>query len=252
MPIREKIFNDLEELDERYVLKSSQNYRGLSYSDLIVRWQRWLLSDNPDQNFVDSDILFLRGNVGYHQSNLDYLQSYVEIDEGTSIYVPIITTHHAMGDHHKGILINNEFLLRCVLKEHVDAAGPFWATLEVIKSKRTYKIVTNLESYRVESILFELNISKNNPFLDKMDEPNIPGTCMAMVAGYFVLLYRLPPSLYRLRFGGYGMDKFYTDSLYEIKIISKKKSQKDLSGQMFTPARLLKEKKRAIQIPRKS
>ena len=43
-------------------------------------------------------------------------------------------------------------------------------------------------------MLFELNISKNNPFLDKMDEPNIPGTCMAMVAGYFVFLYRLPPS----------------------------------------------------------
>ena len=68
-------------------LKSSQNYRGLSYSDLIVRWQRWLLSDNPDQNFVDSDILFLRGNVKVITNpDLNYLQSYVEIDEGTSIF----------------------------------------------------------------------------------------------------------------------------------------------------------------------
>ena len=33
------------------VPKSSQNYRGLSYSDLIVRWQRWLLSDNPESKF---------------------------------------------------------------------------------------------------------------------------------------------------------------------------------------------------------
>ncbi len=252
MAIEEEVFNDLKVLDKRYVLKSSENYRGLSYSDLIVRWQRWLFSDNPDQNFVDSDILFLRGNIGYHQSSLDYLQSYVEIDEGTSILVPIITTHHNIGDHHKGIIIKNEFFLRKVIKEHVDAAGPFWATLETTKSKRTYKIVTNLESYRVESILFELNISEENPFLDKMDEPNVPGTFMTMVAGYFVLLYSLPPSLYKLRFGGYGMDNFYTESLYEIKIISKKKSQKDISGQMFTPARLLKEKKRAIQIPGKS
>jgi hypothetical protein len=242
----------LKKLDKKFVLKPSENYRGLSYSDLIIRWQRWLFSDNPDQNFVDSDILFLRGNIGYHQSNLDYLHSYVEIDEGTSILVPIITTHHNIGDHHKRIRIKNEFLLRKVIKEHVDAAGPFWATLEAMKSKMTYKIVTNLESHRVESMLFELTISEENPFLDKMDEPNVPGTFMAMVAGYFVLLYCLPPSSYRLRFGGNGMDGFYTESLYEIKIISKKKSQKDLSGQMFTPAHLLKEKKRAIQIPRKS
>jgi len=233
-------------LDDKYIVKISENYKGLSYSDIIITWQRWLLSDNPDEGQY-GDILFLRGNIGYHQSISNYLESSNAIPEGMAILVPIVTTYYTMGDSYKGLVINNEFYLRRAVREHVDAAGPFWATLE--KKDRNYnafKLVPNLESFRVSSMPFELDISKENPFLDKMDEPNYPGKYTALVSGYFVLLRDLPASSYKIRFGGYGMDNFYTESLYEIKILPKEKITKDVSGPNFTPNHLWREKKNAI------
>jgi hypothetical protein len=98
-------------------------------------------------------------------------------------------------------------------------------------------------------MLFELYISEKNPFLNKLDEPIYPGKYTALVSGYFVLLRDLPVSSYKIRFGGYGMDNFYTESLYEIKIISKKTEAKDLSGIDYLPSVLLKTKKDVIKTP---
>ena len=233
-------------LDDKYVVKPSENYMGLSYNNVIIRWQRWLLGDNPDSCFYD-DIVFLRGNVGYHKSTSSYLRSYVEVRQGTAIFVPIITTHYNIGERYKGIVIDNERSLRRVVREHVDAAGPFWATLEVEGKNSVFKLVPNLDEYRVESMLFKLDISEKNPFLDKMDEPNYPGMHTALVSGYSVLLRNLPVSSYKIRFGGYGMDKFYTESLYDLKISNKKSSQKDLSGEDYAPSNLLKQKKDVVK-----
>jgi hypothetical protein len=237
----------LQVLDDKYVVKTSENYRGLSYGEIIVTWQRWLLSEYPDENQY-GDILFLRGNLGYYDSNSEYLNCFTEISEGMSILVPIVTTHFTIGERYKGTIISNEFCLRKAVREHVDAAGPFWATLEKMgKNHNVFRLVPNLESFRVESMPFELDVSEDNPFLDKMDEPNYPGKYTALVAGYFVLLRDLPASSYRIRFGGYGMDNFYTDSLYEINIISKERTHKDLSGPSFTSNHLQRQKKNAIK-----
>lgn len=239
----------LKVLDNKYVVNISENYRGLTYSDIIVTWQRWLLSENPDEHQY-GDILFLRGNIGYHQSISNYLESSIAIPEGMAILVPIVTTYYTIGDNYKGLVINSEFYLRRAVREHVDAAGPFWATLEKKDGNyNTVRLVPNLESFRVQSMPFELDISKENPFLDKMDEPNYPGKFTALVSGYFVLLRDLPASSYVIRFGGYGMDNFYTESLYEIKIMPRKKIIKDKSGPAFTPSHLLRERKRAIKTP---
>lgn len=238
---------ELRILNDKYIVKTSENYRGLSYGDIIATWQNWLLSENPDEKQY-GDILFLRGNIGYHHSNSYYLNSFIEIPEGMAILAPIVTTHFTMGDSYKDKIIDDEFYLRKAVREHVDAAGPFWATLEKMgKNYKAFKLVPNLESYRVQSMLFELHISEKNPFLNKMDEPNYPGKHTALVSGYFVLLHDLPISSYRIRFGGYGMDNFYTDSSYEINIVSKGSSVKDISGNTFTSSHLLKERKVAIK-----
>jgi len=236
----------LKTLSEKYVLKHSENYMGLTYSDIVIRWLRWLLGDSPDQRSY-GDIVFLRGNIGYHDTTSSYFQSYVEAQQGTAILVPIITTHYNLGDSYKGIIIDSEYSLRKAIREHVDAAGPFWATLEIVGGRNPLKLVPSLDAYRVESMLFELNISEKNPFLNKMDEPNYPGKYTAIVSGYFVLLRDLPVSSYRIRFGGYGMDNFYTESLYDIKITSKRTKKKDLSGINFVPSALLKAKKVLIK-----
>ena len=234
----------LKVLASKYIVKTSENYRGLSYSDIMIRWQRWLFSDKPDEHRY-GDILFLRGSVGYYLSTSNYLYSSIEIPEGTAILVPIITTHYNLGDTYKALIIGDEFYLRKAVREHVDAAGPFWATVE-INDNQVVRLVQNLEEFRVESMLFELHISKENPFLDKMDEPLSPGKHTAMVAGYFVLLRDLPPSKYKIRFGGYGMDRFYTEALYEINIKPKKLCRKDTSGSKFSPGHILKEKKKPV------
>jgi hypothetical protein len=238
--------NNLKALAERYIIKTSENFRGLSYSDVIIIWQRWLLSDNPDQNQW-GDIFFLRGSIGFHKSNFYYLKSSAEISFGDAILVPIITTHFNIGERYDGKVITDEYSLRMAVREHVDAAGPFWATLQMnYNPPRVYKLVSDLELFRIESMLFELNVSKKNPFLERMDERNYPGKHMALVAGYFVLLQNLPPLSYKIRFGGYGMDGFYSESLYEIIIKNSKKNRKDLSGPNFTPQHLIQEKKIAI------
>jgi hypothetical protein len=164
------------------------------------------------------------------------------------ILVPIVTTHYTFGDSYKGLIINDEYYLRKAVREHVDAAGPFWATLEKLGTNyKVFRLVSNLELFRVESPLFELDVSEVNPFLDKMDEPIYPGKHTALVSGYFVILRDLPTGSYRIRFGGYGMDNFYTDSLYDVNIISKEKITNDISGSTFTPDYLLRRGKKSIR-----
>jgi hypothetical protein len=236
----------LNVLAGKYVVKTSENYQGLSYGDIIVTWLRWLLSDDPLKNPYGC-IFFLRGSIGFHQTSLSYLQSSIEIPQGIAILVPIVTTHYNLGQYYNGLVIKDEYYLRKAIREHVDAAGPFWATIEMrYNIPKVVRMVSNLELFRVESMPFELNISEKNPFLDKMDEPNYAGKHTALVAGYFVVLQNLPPLSYRIRFGGYGMDGFYTESLYEIKIKTAKNKSKDISGPNFTPEHLLQEKKNAI------
>lgn len=244
---KNKFRSNLKSLNDRYIIKTSENFKGLSYSDIITLWLRWLLSDNPDRDQW-GNIFFMRGSVGFHKCNSFYFKSTAEISFGTAILVPIITTHFTMGERYGDDEITDEFNLRRAVREHVNSAGPFWATLEMnYRPPRIFKLVSDLESFRFESMVFELNISKKNPFLDKMDEPNYPGKHLAMVGGYFVLLHNLPPRSYRIRFGGYGMDGFYSESLYEINIKSWPRVRKDISGVKFTPQHIFREKKIAIK-----
>lgn len=233
-------------LDHKYILKLSENYRGLSYNDIIIRWQRWLLCDSPDRNQF-GDILFLRGSVGYHQSSTSYLHSSAVIPGGVAILVPIVTTFYTIGEKYKGKMIKNEFYLRKAVREHVDSAGPFWATLS-FNDNKVVKLVRNLTKFRLESMIFEIEISDLNPFLDKMDEPISAGKRTGLVSGYFVLLHDLSIGTYKIRFGGYGMDRFYTEALYKIKIEPKKLENKDASGPNFSPEHILKEKRNPVSI----
>lgn len=231
---------DIDILDQKYVLQPWENYRGLSYGELVVRWHNWLMSKDPD-NYNSTDILFLRGNIGYHDKRDSfYFKTNVVISQETAILIPVVTTLINYGDYHEGKVINDEFYLRQAVHDHVNAAGPFWATLEVIDNSTISlkKIVPDLELFRVESPLFQINISHLNPFLNKMDEPVFPGIYTALGSGYFILLYNLIPSKYRIRFGGKGMYDFYTDAMYDITITDPQKIKKDISGYNTSPSAL--------------
>ena len=52
-----------------------------------------------------------------------------------------------------------------------------------------------------------------------MDVPVSPGRRQALAGGYFLLIKGLPPGIYRFKFGGKGLNNFYTASMYDIKIL---------------------------------
>jgi hypothetical protein len=227
-------------LDKTYVLSPSDNYRGLPYGEFIVRWNRWLMSENPDEYRIQ-DFLFFRGNIGHHtDANSLYRAPRIEVEEGTAIFIPVITTLYSIGDSYNGSVLTDEERLRRALYEHVNAAGPFWATIQFMNNtdQPTQRIVKNLEYFRFESPLFNLKISDKNPFLTKMDVSISPGEYTSLAGGYFILIKNLPPSMYRFRFGGKGLGKFHTDSLYEVNLLPKKRTgPKDLSD-CYTSSRL--------------
>ena len=233
---------ELEILESTYVLSPMDNYRGIPYGELVIRWTRWLMSAFPD-NYKVGDFLFLRGNIGHHTEPDSFYDGYkVEVEEGTAILIPIITTFYRIGDSYEEVIIEDEDLLRHALYDHVDAAGPFWATIKIlnIPGQPTKKIVKNLEDFRFETNLFSLTVSEKNPFLNKMDVPIIPGTHTALAGGYFVLLKDLPPLHFRIRFGGKGFGNFFTDALYEINVNSKlSMTSKDISGVETSPDKLI-------------
>ena len=190
--VRNGISTDL--LDERYVLSPYHNFQGLTYGDLIVSWNNWLMSDDPD-NLMVEDILFLRGNIGYHKDPCSlYGPRAVKARAGTAIFIPIISTLYRIGNLYDGDLITNEYGLRRAVFEHVNAAGPIWATIQNIGDpcQPGHRIVRNLAKFRFQTPIFDLRISERNPFLDKMDTPLTPGEYKAFAGGYFLLAINFP------------------------------------------------------------
>lgn len=236
--------DELEILESTYVLSPMNNYRGIPYGEIVIRWTRWLMSASPDNHDV-GDFLFLRGNIGHHTEPDSFYEGHkIEVEQGTAILIPIITTFYRIGDSYEEVVIEDEELLRHALYEHVHSAGPFWATIKIlsIPGRPTKKIVKNLEDFKFESTLFSLTVSEKNPFLNQMDVPIIPGTHTALAGGYFVLLKDLPTWQFRIRFGGRGFGSFFTDSLYEINVNAKlSTASKDISGREKSPDKLIQK-----------
>jgi hypothetical protein len=229
----------LEVLESKYVLAPSDNYRGMSYTELIIRWTRWLMGSISD--YQQGNVVFLRGNIGHHlEPNSYYLGPRIEMEQDTAILVPVITTFFRIGDF-DGVVIKDEDILKNVLHEHIEAAGPIWATVKInsFEGQSTKKLVKSLEDFKFESTTFWLAVSNNNPFLRMMDVHVVPGSNTAMAGGYFVLLKDLPQSQYFIRFGGKGFGNFFTDALSEVRVNSRiPKPSKDISGKLKSPDRL--------------
>lgn len=231
----------MEVLNRKHVLSPGNNFRGMSYGDLVIRWTRWLLSAHVN-NPKDGDFLFMRGNLGHHTEPDSYYRSEkITVEVGAAILIPIITTFFRIGDSYERGIIENEATLRRALDDHVGGAGPFWATIKLLSfpGQPTKRIVGNLEDFRIESSPYLLDVSEKNPYLEQMDVIIKPGRATALAGGYFVLLKDLPPLHFSIRFGGKGFGNFFTDSVYEI-VINEKISNaiKDISGFRKSPDNL--------------
>ena len=216
------------------IIFPSETFRGMSYGDWIAAWHQWLVSDDPTYN--GEDILFLRGNVNYmpignKEGGLQYLDPKAVYDrtkdngeiiyEGTAILIPILTSHFYIGDFYNGRKIISIPYLRYVTNKDTDG-GSVWATI-MKKGYKVTRIVSDLKEYRFESPLYLLSIPRNSKLRKKMDYPPKPGSYHAITVGYFIIIKSLPIGTYRLRFGGTNGSAYHTNSLYDIKVIKKRK-----------------------------
>jgi hypothetical protein len=226
------------------VIPRNENYRGLSYGAIIARWTNWLMGSKPDY-YDGSDILFLRGNVGYYNNRFSFYDrgdarrfnkekfpstpgNGVMIHEDTAVFIPIITAQFNIGDYYSGARIEDENSIRRAIREDLDGGGEMWATIcDINNAKKTYSLVDDLKEYRVESPLFKMLLTEQNPFRKIMEVPKEPGIYDAATGGYFVLLTDLTkdkktpkeyPYHYAIRFGGKGRGNYYTDAVYEITV----------------------------------
>ena len=216
------------------IVPPTENFRGMSYGDWIAAWHQWLLSDNPSYN--GEDILFLRGNVDYRpvggkedgpryvdpKAVYDRTEDKGEtIDERTAILVPILTSQYYIGEFYNGRKITSIPYLRYVANRDTDG-GSIYATITK-KGDKTMKLVPDLKEYRFESPLYLLSVPKNSKLRTKMDYPPKPGNYQAITIGYAVLIKSLPIGTYRIRFGGNNGSAYYTKSVYDIKVLKKRK-----------------------------
>jgi hypothetical protein len=152
------------------------------------------------------------------------------IFEGTSILVPVIVAMFITGELYEGIRLKTPEQLRYSANIEIRKSGPMWATIMKKGDHRSYRIVNNLKDYYVATPLFRLIVPENSLLMDKTDVPYLPGIYDMVAAGIFLLITSLPPSTYRINFGGKS-GAYHTNSVYDISIQGKRKeTMRDLSN----------------------
>jgi hypothetical protein len=221
-------------LAEKYVLQPEENFRGMSYGDLIARWNNWLMSSHP--YYDGGDILFLRGNMGYYTDPKAFLDmsnlsaNGQTILYGTAIFIPIITCQWNIGDYYEGDKIEDEETMRAAVRDFLSRGGPIWATCLKTDTNELFVIEEKLKRFYIESPRFQLDISPQSVLRTMIDDPLEPGQYDAVLGGYCVLLKDLPSGKYRIRFGGKGRRVYYTDSVWDITVLGDENSQEELSS----------------------
>jgi hypothetical protein len=230
------------------IVQPNENFAGLSYGEWAVEWNKWLFSEDPD-TYDGGNVLFLRGNVDYrpigrNKDSPRFLDPNAIYDrtgrrsegifEGVAIFIPIITTVLFIGDNYEGKILRNEHDLRHYVNKDTNDTRKMWAAIKRMGDKKPRKIVNNLEEYRFESSLFKLSVPRSSLLRERMEFTIKPGDYYAITAGYYLMIKSLPPSSYRIIFGGEGMGIYSTNSVYDIKVIQRKKEhRRDVSNSVL-------------------
>jgi|SRR5215203_1378689 len=230
------------------IVSPNENFRGMSYGEWAVEWNKWLFSEDPD-TYDGGNVLFLRGNVDYRSvGNQPGSPRYVDpeaiydktggnrenIIEGTAIFIPIITSILFLSDNYEGRIIKDEQELRYFINKDTDNTGEIWAAIKRKGEDRPIKLVKNLKQYRFESPLFKIEVPFNSLLRNKMEVPVKPGIYEGITAGYYIMIKSLSPSTYRLIFGGTGVGVYRTNSVYDIDVVKKEKERtKDTSNSII-------------------
>ena len=254
--------------EDNNVVKPHENHRGLPMSDWIGQWTNWLFSANPYHD-PTTDVLFMRTFIGYNPSQ-DSIQRIYErpyggqekekdfervvqarainnrlerrdgtplgevIDDGTTIFMPILISMSWVGEDYNGKVLGTEEELRDVGRRVTDESRQIWASYREVGEngvpKNWQNMVTNLVDYKFESSLFKLYVSEKSPFLDNLGVS--PGIYDAITVGYFLLIkplglndaQRTKGLTYDFHFGGRGKVDYQTDAIYRVTVKYKHRS----------------------------
>jgi hypothetical protein len=178
--------------------KPNSGYRGDSYGELAAQWWQTMLSIpivNGDHPLIsgggvlnDSQTLLFLGSPPAADPNVPTMID-ITIPSGTALFVPIVNAECSTAEP-EPFHGENETELRACANGHIDATSSLMATLDGVP-------VTSLQSYRIESPLFEFTLPENNVY-------NLPAgtTAQAVDAGIYLLVNPLKPGTHTLRVVG--------------------------------------------------
>ena len=187
----------------------------MTYGEWSAKWWQWILSIPTENNPLNDDngrncaveqsgpVWFLVGTTG------GLAERTCTIPEGNAILIPVINGECSYAEYPS---FKSEAELRSCAITQIDKATQLKARIDGVD-------VTDLNSYRFQSPLFNLTLSENNIF-------GLPAsTTQAVADGFWILLEPLPAGNHEIQFGGGLVDvsttgtvNFATDAVYHITI----------------------------------
>jgi hypothetical protein len=223
----EKSHNDIEGLT---IVDPHVVFRGLNYGQWVAVWLNQLMSDQPDVQYSGrgKGMAFLRGNIeyGYKQDpahavfNTMTVENRLRILKDTAVFVPVMTTMFYIGETYQGQKMNDEISMRNTARRDTVDGGAIGATITVAPNNNTYPLVDDLNDFYVESPLFPLSVSENNPYKKTEDSTMDAGPYQSLTVGIFVIISHWPTGLFRLSVFGRGVGNYLSKSVYDIEVSS--------------------------------
>jgi hypothetical protein len=186
-----------------------------TYGEWSAKWWQWILSIPTENNPLNDDngrncaveqtgpVWFLVGTTG------GLIERTCTIPSGSAILIPVINGECSYAEYPS---FKSESELRSCAISQIDKATQLKVGIDGVD-------VTDLNTYRFQSSLFNLTLPENNIF----GLP--PGTTQAVADGFWILLEPLPAGNHEIQFGGGLVDvsttgtvNFATEAVYHITI----------------------------------
>ena len=115
--------------------------------------------------------------------------------------------------------MKDQIALRNSARQDTVNGGDLFARIKVKPDNKIHQLVDNLNNYVIETSYFPLYVDENAPYRDMMDGKFEPGPHYAVSVGVYVIISKLPKGkTYRIEFGGKGVGRYFTHSIYDIEL----------------------------------
>jgi hypothetical protein len=219
------------------------NYKGMSYGEWAGEWWNWILSEDPDEQ--KGPMFFTRGanradeRADMPKNNIPTHEKDVKIPFGTAIFTGVCDAMFRL----KIGGLDTVAKIRKVANEHTSSVSEIGAIITDTNNGKKYKIVENLEDFRVHSPLFRLNVPPNSKFMKALDEEIEPGTYDAVTDGYYILIKPLPIGKYKFEYyAKANTDDYQYKSVYNIIVDDVDKKFKATDSRIDKSENMLSEK----------